>query len=363
VAELLSGAPGFLAATLEEYEGLRKMHSAKKPKEYWTLQEARNRKFHTDFVKYPVSQPNHTGTRYFIDFPLEELRPYIDWTFFFLVWEFKGKYPAILSDPDKGEAARQLFEEANEFLDEIIAKKLIRANGAIGIWPANSAGDDVELYTDETRTQLLGTFHQLRQQEKKQGATALLCLSDFIAPKETGIADYCGAFAVTAGIGVAELVKQYKEENNDYKAIMLEALSDRLAEAFAEKLHLIARKEIWGYHKFEDLTPDELIASKYQGIRPAPGYPACPEHSEKETIFNLLQAQAETGISLTENYSMFPNASVCGVIFAHPQSRYFGVEKIGRDQVEDYAARKQVTTEFIEKYLPSNLNYDPKKRG
>jgi 5-methyltetrahydrofolate--homocysteine methyltransferase len=339
------------------------MHSAKKPKEYWTLKEARARKFNTDFVKYPVSPPNFTGTKYFIDFPLEELRPYIDWTFFFLVWEFKGKYPAILSDPDKGEAASQLFEEANEFLDEIIAKKMIRANGAVGIWPANSDGDDIELYTDETRSQLLGKFHQLRQQEKKQGATALLCLSDFIAPKESGIPDYCGAFAVTAGIGVSDLVRQYKEENNDYKAIMLEALSDRLAEAFAEKLHQIVRKETWGYHKYEDLTPNELIASKYQGIRPAPGYPACPEHSEKETIFNLLQAQAETGISLTENYSMFPNASVCGVIFAHPQSRYFGVEKIGRDQVEDYAARKQVTTEFIEKYLPSNLNYDPKKRG
>ncbi|HEY5509710.1 MAG TPA: methionine synthase [Prolixibacteraceae bacterium] len=362
VAELLSGSPDFLNATLQEYAELRRVHSAKKPKEYWTLQEARKRKFNTDFVKYPVSKPNFLGVKYFNDYPLEELRKYIDWTFFFLVWEFKGKYPAILNDPDKGEAARQLFEEANQFLDEIISKKMIRANGVIGIWSANAVMDDIELYTDESRSPLLSTFHQLRQQEKKQGATAQLCLSDFIAPKETDIADYCGAFAVTAGIGVSELVKKYKEENNDYKAIMLEALSDRLAEAFAEKLHEDVRKDIWGYNKFENLTPEELIASKYQGIRPAPGYPACPEHSEKETIFKLLKAEEYSGISLTENFSMYPNASVCGVYFAHPESRYFGIEKIGADQIEDYATRKKVPIEFVEKYIPSNLNYDPQKK-
>ncbi len=362
VAELLAGSPEFLAATLQEYADLRQVHSAKKPKEYWTLTEARERKFHPDFEKHPVSQPNFTGVKYFNDFPLEELRKYIDWTFFFLVWEFRGKYPAILDDPDKGEAARQLFDEANQFLDEIIAKKLIRANGVVGIWPANAVMDDIELYTDETRSQLMGKFYQLRQQEKKQG-TSQLCLSDFIAPKETGIPDYCGAFAVTAGIGVAEMVQQFKRENNDFKAIMLEALSDRLAEAFAERLHQIVRMEIWGYSKFETLTPAELIACKYQGIRPAPGYPACPEHSEKETIFKLLQAKEHSGISLTENYSMYPNASVCGVYFAHPESRYFGVEKIGEDQVVDYAFRKNVSKEFIEKYVPSNLNYEPEKRG
>jgi 5-methyltetrahydrofolate--homocysteine methyltransferase len=363
VAELLSGSPDFLKSTLDEYAGLRQVHSAKKPKEYWSLQEARERKFHPDFAKYPVSKSNVLGTKYYNDYPLEELRKYIDWTFFFLVWEFKGKYPAILSDPDKGEAARQLFEEANQFLDEIITKKMIHANGVVGIWPANSVMDDTELYTDETRSKLIGKFHQLRQQEKKQGATNLFCLSDFIAPKETGIPDYCGAFAVTAGIGVAELVAQYKKENNDYKAIMLEALSDRLAEAFAEKLHQLVRTEVWGYHKYESLTPEELIASKYIGIRPAPGYPACPEHSEKETIFNLLQAKEQCGISLTENYSMYPNASVCGVYYAHPESRYFGIEKVGKDQVDDYAQRKEVSPEFIEKYIPSNLNYEPKKRG
>ena len=363
VAELLSGSRDLLSTTLQEYEALRQVHSAKKPKEYYTLQEARTRKYNPDFIKYPVAKPNFTGVRYFNDFPLEELRKYIDWTFFFLVWEFRGKYPAILSDPDKGEAARQLFEEANTFLDEIIAQKMISANGATGIWPANATGDDIELYSDETRTSLIGKFHQLRQQEKKTGALVQFSLSDFVAQKESGIPDYCGAFAVTAGIGVAELVQKYKEENNDYKAIMLEALSDRLAEAFAERLHEMVRTDLWGYSKYENLTPAELIASKYQGIRPAPGYPACPEHSEKETIFNLLQATENTGISLTENYSMYPNASVCGVIFAHPESRYFGIEKIGRDQVEDYAARKGVSTEFIEKYLPSNLNYEPKKRG
>ncbi len=363
VAELLSGSQAFLKNILLEYAELRKIHSAKKPKEYWTLQEARDRKFNTDFVKHPVPIPNFTGVKYFNDYPLEDLRKYIDWTFFFLVWEFKGKYPAILSDPDKGEAARQLFDEANEFLDEIIDKKMIRANGVIGIWPANSVMDDIELYSDESRSERIGTFFQVRQQEKKQGVTTQLCLSDFIAPKESGIQDYCGAFVVTAGLGVAELVKQYKLENNDYKAIMLEALSDRLAEAFAERLHEIVRTETWGYSKYESLTTAELIALKYQGIRPAPGYPACPEHSEKETIFNLLKAEEQSGISLTENYSMFPNASVCGVYFAHPESRYFGVEKIGADQTEDYANRKQVTIDFIEKYIPSNLNYEPKKRG
>jgi 5-methyltetrahydrofolate--homocysteine methyltransferase len=363
VAELLSGSPAFLKTTLDEYAGLRQVHSAKKPKEYWTLQEARERKFNPDFVKHPVPTPNFTGTKYYNNYPLEELRKYIDWTFFFLVWEFKGKYPAILSDPDKGEAARQLFQEANEFLDEIISKIMISANGVVGIWPANAVMDDIELYTDESRSQLIGKFHQVRQQEKKPGVPTQYCLSDFIAPKESGIPDYCGAFAVTAGIGVAELVAQYKKENNDYKAIMLEALSDRLAEAFAEKLHEVVRKEIWGYHKYENLTQEELIALKYRGIRPAPGYPACPEHSEKETIFNLLQAKEKSGISLTEHYSMFPNASVCGVYFAHPESRYFGIEKIGKDQVHDYAERKKVSVEFIEKYIPSNLNYDPAKRG
>jgi 5-methyltetrahydrofolate--homocysteine methyltransferase len=363
VAELLSGSPAFLKSTLDEYAGLRQVHSAKKPKEYWSLQEARERKFNPDFIKHPVAEPNFTGTKYYNDYPLEELRKYIDWTFFFLVWEFKGKYPAILSDPHKGEAARQLFQEANEFLDEIISKKMISANGVVGIWPANSVMDDIELYTDESRSQLLGKFLQVRQQEKKTGVTIQYCLSDFIAPKESGIPDYCGAFAVTAGIGVAELVEQYKKENNDYKAIMLEALSDRLAEAFAEKLHQIVRMEEWGYSKYENLNQEDLLSLKYQGIRPAPGYPACPEHSEKETIFNLLQAKEKSGISLTEHYSMFPNASVCGVYFAHPESRYFGIEKIGKDQVNDYAERKKVSPEFIEKYIPSNLNYDPIKRG
>jgi 5-methyltetrahydrofolate--homocysteine methyltransferase len=363
VAELLSGSTDLIDATALEYAELRKVHSAKKPKEYWTLQEARERRFHADFNKYPVSAPNFIGVKHFIDFPLEELRKYIDWTFFFLVWEFKGKYPAILNDPDKGEAARQLFEEANLFLDEIISKKMIRANGVVGIWPANSVSDDIELYSDESRSKPIGKFHQLRQQEKKQGVLTQFCLSDFIAQKETGISDYCGAFAVTAGIGVAELVHQYKTENNDYKAIMLEALSDRLAEAFAERLHEMVRTEIWGYSKYENLSPADLIATKYRGIRPAPGYPACPEHSEKETIFNLLGAEKMAGITLTENFSMFPNASVCGIYFAHPESRYFGIEKVGRDQVEDYASRKQVSAEYVEKYLPANLNYNPKKRG
>ncbi len=357
VANLLAGDAAYIETINAEYEEIRAVYGAKKPKEYLTLEEARKNVFRPDFTQYTIKQPKFTGVKILNDYPLEELRPYIDWTFFFLAWQFRGRYPAILDDPNQGEQARQLFKEANEFLDEIIAKKMIRANGVFGIWPANSAGDDIELYTDENRQRLLGKFCHLRQQQKREAGAPNYCLSDFVAPKESGIPDYCGAFAVTAGLGVAELVKKYKAENNDYKAILLEALADRLAEAFAEKLHEEVRKEYWGYAESENLTKEELIASKYQGIRPAAGYPACPEHSEKEEIFRLLDAENNTGISLTEHYSMFPTAAVCGQYFAHPQAVYFGVEKIARDQAEDYAERKNVPLEFVEKFIPSNLNY------
>jgi 5-methyltetrahydrofolate--homocysteine methyltransferase len=357
VANLLVNDQEFIGSLKSEYEEIRKVYGAKKTKEHLPIEEARRKAFKPDFQNNEIKKPNLTGVKVFDDYPLESLRPYIDWTFFFLAWEFRGKYPAILDDPKQGQQAHLLLKEANDLLDEIISEKLIKAKGAFGIWPANSVGDDIELYTDESREKLLGKFCHLRQQFKKEAGSPQYCLSDFVAPKESGIADYCGAFAVTAGIGVAELVKKYKAENNDYKAIMLEALADRLAEAFAEKLHEQVRKEFWGYAENENLSCNDLLVSKYQGIRPAAGYPACPEHSEKATIFELLDAEKNTGINLTEHYSMFPTAAVCGQYFAHPQAVYFGVEKISKDQSEDYARRKNVSLEFVEKFIPANLNY------
>ena len=356
VSALLAQNQDFISGTRSEYAEIRSFQSQRKPKEYLTLEEARANRPEINWHGSPVYKPNFTGLKQFIDFPLEILRNYIDWTFFFLTWELKGTFPQIFDDPAQGEAARKLYAEANEMLDEIIAGKMLQANGVMGIWPANSDGDDIILYTDETRSAELGRFYHLRQQEKKKPGLANLCLSDFVAPVNTGLQDHCGAFAVTAGLGIEKWKALYAEEHNDYKVIMLEALADRLSEAFAEYLHLLVRKEYWGYVPEENLTLPQLLHVDYQGIRPAPGYPACPEHSEKENLFNILRAQ-EAGITLTEHFAMYPNASVCGQIFVHPESRYFGVEKVGRDQVEDYARRRGVGVEYIEKFLPSNLNY------
>ena len=285
------------------------------------------------------------------------MRRDIDWTFFFLAWEFRGKFPAILDDPNQGAEVRKLYDEANNFLDEIIAKKMITAKGIFGIWPANSSVDDIELYTDESRQTLVGKFCHLRQQQKRSSGLPNYCLSDFVAPKSSGIADYCGGFAVTAGIGVAEWVEKFKKEGNDFQAILLESLADRLAEAFAERLHERVRKEFWAYAPDENLSALDLINCKYQGIRPAAGYPACPEHSEKQVLFDLLGATEKAGIQLTEHFSMYPTASVCGQYFAHRDSVYFGLERIAKDQVTDFARRKNVPVEYVEKFLPSNLNY------
>jgi len=333
------------------------MYSAKKPKEYLTLQEARENKFKPQWNESMVYSPVFKGIKVFDDYPLEELRQDIDWTFFFLAWEFRGKFPAILDDPNQGVEVRKLYDEANRFLDEIIAKKMITAKGVIGIWPANSNGDDIELYTDESRQTLKGKFCHLRQQQKRGSGLPNYCLSDFLAPKSSGIADYCGGFAVTAGIGVAAWVDKFKKEGNDYQAILLESLADRLAEAFAERLHERVRKEYWAYAPEENLSAADLINCKYQGIRPAAGYPACPEHSEKQVLFDLLGATEKAGIELTEHFSMYPTASVCGQYFAHRDAVYFGLERIAKDQVTDFARRKNVLVEYIEKFLPSNLNY------
>ena len=355
-ASLLAGNEDFLKQVEEEYGEIRRFQEQRKPREYVTLAQARANKPVTDWQTSPVYVPRFTGVKHYHDFPLAKLREYIDWTFFFIAWELKGHFPQILDDPRQGEAARKLYAEANELLDEIIAHKMLQANGVIGLWPANASGDDIFLFRDENRRELAGVFRHLRQQEKKKEGQANLCLADFVAPLTSGRADYCGGFAVTAGIGIEKWKDQFREENNDYKALLLESLADRLGEAFAEYLHLVVRKELWAYAPEENLSLRDLLRSGYQGIRPAPGYPACPEHSEKETLLNLLQA-GKAGITLTEHFAMYPNASVCGHYYAHPESRYFGVEKIGRDQVEDYARRKGITIEFAEKFLSENLNY------
>ncbi len=356
VSNLIAKNTGYIESVKTEYAEIRAFQLQRKPKGYLSLEKARANKFQIDWENTSICKPNFTGVKQLIDYPLQELRKYIDWTFFFLTWGLKGHFPQIFADGEQGEEAKKLYAEANEFLDEIIEKKMLQANAVFGIWPANSDGDDVILYEDETRQKEVGRFFHIRQQEKKKEGLTNFCLSDFVAPVESGKIDYCGGFATTGGIGIEKWKDAYRADNNDFKAIMLEALADRLSEAFAELLHLQVRKDYWGYAPDENQTLDDLLKVNYQGIRPAIGYPACPEHSEKENLFKILKAQ-EVGITLTEHFAMYPNASVSGQYFVHPESRYFSLEKIGRDQVADYAKRKGETVEFIEKFLPTNLNY------
>jgi 5-methyltetrahydrofolate--homocysteine methyltransferase len=290
--------------------------------------------------------------------PLATLREYIDWTPFFHTWELKGVYPRILDHPEQGTEARKIFADANLLLDKFIAENLLTARAVYGFFPANSVGEDIELYTDESRTEVLTVFRNLRQQTDHGGNEPCRSLTDFIAPKETGLADHIGGFAVTSGFGLKELVLRYKSEHDDYNAIMAEAVADRLAEAFAECLHKRVRDE-WGYGRSENLSPEDFIHENYRGIRPAPGYPASPDHTEKGTLWELLDVKEKTGILLTESFAMWPGSSVSGLYFAHPESRYFSLGKIGRDQVEDYSARKSMTLSETERWLGPNLNYDP----
>jgi len=306
-------------------------------------------------------RPTFLGTRAFRAYDLAELARYIDWTPFFQAWELKGPYPRILEDDKYGEAARHLFEDAQTMLKQLAAEKWLVANAVVGFWPANSVGDDIELYADETCTKVLATLHTLRQQMAREAGRANLALADFVAPKETGVADYIGGFAVTAGIGEEDLARRFERANDDYSKIMVKALADRLAEAFAEALHAKVRRELWAYAPGETLSNEELIAENYAGIRPAPGYPAQPDHTEKRTLLKLLDAEQATGLKLTESCAMWPAAAVSGLYFANPESRYFGVGKIGRDQVQDYAARKGWTLEEAERWLGPSLNYDPKR--
>ncbi|RZA01201.1 MAG: methionine synthase [Sphingobacteriaceae bacterium] len=347
----------YIQGIKDEYEKARIAHANKKSdKRYVTLEEARAAKFQIDLSQV-APKPAFTGTKVFSAFPLAELVPYIDWTPFFHTWELRGSYPKIFDDKFVGVEAKKLFDDAQEMLNKVVKENLLQANGVIGFWPANAVGDDIELYTDESRTQVLSRIHTLRQQSEKVKGEPYYALSDFIAPKESGVADYFGGFAVTTGIGCDELVAEYERDHDDYNSIMAKAIADRLAEAFAEKMHELVRKEYWGYAQGEHLSVEELVKEEYDGIRPAPGYPACPEHTEKITLFNLLKAEDNAHMHLTEGLAMMPAASVSGFYFAHKQSRYFGLNKISKDQVEDYAKRKNMSVETAERWLGPNLNY------
>jgi 5-methyltetrahydrofolate--homocysteine methyltransferase len=297
--------------------------------------------------------------RSFTDYALDELREYIDWQPFFNAWEMKGRFPDILNNPTTGEAARKLWEDAQAMLDRVTEERWLRAKGVIGLFPANAVGDDVEVYADESRSEVLTTLCHLRQQGQHREGVPNRSLGDYVAPKETGLRDYVGAFAVTAGLGIADKIAELKAELDDYSAILLESLADRLAEAFAERMHERIRTEFWGYAAGEDLENDDLIREAYDGIRPAPGYPACPDHTEKLKLWELLEVEQETGIELTESMAMWPGAAVSGWYFSHPQSQYFVVGRVGKDQVEDYAARKGMSLREVERWLAPNLAYEP----
>jgi len=353
--------PKTIARVREEYRSMAESYArGQAEKARSSLQEARANRLKLDWAGYTPPKPAFLGTRVFKAYDLAELARYIDWTPFFHAWELNGTYPRILDDDKFGEAARQLFEDAQAMLKQLIAEKWLSANGVVGFWPANSVGDDIELYADDARTQRIAVLHTLRQQMARESGKPNLALADFVAPKETGLKDYVGGFAVTAGIGEDDVARRFERANDDYSKIMVKALADRLAEAFAEALHEKVRKELWGYAPDETLTNQQLIAEEYTGIRPAPGYPAQPDHTEKGTLFRLLDAEKATGLRLTESYAMWPAAAVSGLYFSHPESRYFGVGKIGRDQVADYAARKGWTVEESERWLAPILNYDPK---
>lgn len=368
----------------KEYAKLREDHAKRQQvKEALTIEAARANKTNIDWTSFQPTKPKFLGNKYFYDYPLEEIAKYIDWTPFFQTWQLHGKYPAIFNDKVVGQEAKKLYDDANAMLANIIKNKSLKANAVIGFYPANSVGDDIVLHDfeetevgfaaqghqkrteyrvisneKETEIQQITKLHHLRQQNQKAANLPNLCLSDFIKPLTHGGHDYIGAFAVTAGIGIEALLEKYEADHDDYNSIMLKAVADRLAEAFTELMHERVRKEFWGYVKDEALSNEELIAEKYQGIRPAPGYPACPEHTEKRTLFDLLDAEARIGIQLTESFAMYPASSVSGWYFAHPDSRYFALGKIAKDQVEDYAARKGMSVEEAEKWLSPVLNYD-----
>jgi 5-methyltetrahydrofolate--homocysteine methyltransferase len=352
--------PALLEATERDYASLRERHAQKNERPMLPLGKARKNRTPIEWDGYTPPVPvTGTGVREFLDYDLAELREYIDWQPFFNAWEMKGRFPDILNNPASGEAARKLYDDAQNMLDTLIKEKWLRANGVIGFFPANAVGDDIEVYTDETRSEVLTTLRNLRQQGEHRDGVPNRSLGDFIAPKDTGLADYVGGFAVTAGLDGHDKIVEFKAAHDDYSAILLESLADRLAEAFAERMHQRVREEFWGYTPDEQLDQESLIGERYQGIRPAPGYPACPEHTEKVTLFSLLDVTKRTGIELTESMAMWPGAAVSGWYFSHPQSQYFVVGRLAQDQVADYAKRKGWTLREAERWLAPNLGYNP----
>jgi len=360
VAALLSDEqrPGLLKDLQEDYDGLRERYAQRSDtKVILPIDKARENRTPVDWDGYAPPQPVTPGVTVLADYDLAELRPYIDWQPFFNAWEMKGRFPDILNNPASGEAARKLYDDAQEMLDRIVAEKWLTASGVLGLFPANAVGDDLEVYADDDRAEVRAVLHQLRQQTEHREGIPHRSLADFVAPKDTGLPDWVGAFAVTAGLGSTDKVMEFKAALDDYSAILLESLADRLAEAFAERLHERVRTELWGYQPDEQLDNEALIKESYVGIRPAPGYPACPEHTEKQVIWELLDVEATTGIQLTDSMAMWPGASVSGLYFSHPQSQYFVVGRLGRDQVADYAERKGWTLPVAERWLAPNLGY------
>jgi 5-methyltetrahydrofolate--homocysteine methyltransferase len=354
----------FAARVANEYQEIRRERSGRRPAEArQPIEAARANRLRLDWAATPVPVPCVAGVRALDDYPLAELADHIDWTPFFQTWELAGHYPAILEDATVGAAARSLFEDATALLERIVRERLLRARGVVGFFPAASVGDDIELFRDPERRAPLAVIHTLRQQMAKQPGRPNLALADFVAPADSGAADWVGAFAVTAGHGLDELVAEFQSRQDDYSAILAKALADRLAEAFAERLHERVRREFWGYAPDEALGNADLIRERYQGIRPAPGYPACPDHTEKATLFALLGAEERAGIRLTESFAMLPGAAVSGYYFWRPEAQYFGVGKIDRDQVEDYARRQGMDVAAVERWLGPNLAYDAGAEG
>ena len=353
------GKSSFVAARKEEYITVRERVANRKPRaKQLPYAQAAARAPQLDWRNYQPPCPSFIGTRVFDDFPLTDLLDTIDWTPFFITWELAGKYPAILEDDVVGAQARELYQDAQAMLQRIIDEKLLTAKATVGFWPAARSGkDDISVYADESRSEVIATLHHLRQQTEKPNGKPNNSLADFIAPADSGAADYIGGFCVTTGHGVDELAAEYEAQHDDYSSIMLKALADRLAESFAEYLHRLVRRELWGYDSDEALSNRELIRERYRGIRPAPGYPACPDHTEKGTLFTLLDASNTCGVTLSESYAMSPASSVSGFYFSHPEAHYFAVGKIGRDQVEDLAQRKGESVAVIERWLRPVLDY------
>jgi 5-methyltetrahydrofolate--homocysteine methyltransferase len=351
---------GYVETVRAEYAKVANAHArSEAEKQRLPLAKARANAMKIDWAAHNPVKPTFTGTRVFRTYDVAELVPYIDWTPFFQTWELKGRYPAIFDEPEQGAAARQLFDDAQDMLKRIVEERWFNPKAVIGFWPANAVGDDIRLFTGESRSEELATFFTLRQQLSKRDGRPNLALADFVAPRDSGKADYVGAFVVTAGIEEERVSKRFERANDDYGSIMVKALADRLAEAFAERMHERVRREFWAYAPDEAFKPEELISEPYKGIRPAPGYPAQPDHTEKATLFALLEAERRINVRLTESYAMWPGSSVSGLYLSHPEAYYFGVAKVERDQVEDYAARKGMDIAEVERWLAPVLNYDP----